>query len=132
MANIQPPKSASIAKIVSIFGRNVSVCSCIEVVAWKIATISPIINAENKIGATKIKTCKMPERIKFIICPKPMFAYLKTEMKSCRVKIPQPSTSTKSISLNGMEIWTGGSIIIPIDMRMLATTMSIMMNGMYR
>ena len=33
--------------------------------------------------------------------------------------------------LNGMEIIVGGSIIIPMDIRVDATTISIMINGMY-
>src|SRR3546814_13602727 len=41
----------------------------------------------------------------------------------------QPSTSTKKISLKGSEIITGGSIIMPIDMRIEATTMSMMRKG---
>ena len=42
---------------------------------------------------------------------------------------PQPSTSTKSNNLNGNEIIMGDSIIMPIDMRTLATTKSMMMKG---
>ena len=42
----------------------------------------------------------------------------------------QPSTSTNSISLNGSEISTGESIIMPMDMSTLATTMSMMRKGM--
>ena len=41
----------------------------------------------------------------------------------------QPSTSTKKISLNGSEITTGGSIIMPIDISTDATTMSMMTKG---
>lgn len=41
----------------------------------------------------------------------------------------QPSTMTNSSSLNGSEINTGGSIIMPMLMRMLAMTMSITRNG---
>ena len=41
----------------------------------------------------------------------------------------QPSIKTKSMILNGREITTGGSIIIPIAMRTLAMTMSITKNG---
>jgi hypothetical protein len=33
------------------------------------------------------------------------------------------------MSLNGMDIMTGGSMIMPIDMRELAVTMSITING---
>src|SRR4029079_5901652 len=42
----------------------------------------------------------------------------------------QPSTSTKIISLNGSEIRTGGSVIMPIEVRIDATTMSRTRKGM--
>jgi hypothetical protein len=41
-----------------------------------------------------------------------------------------PSTSTKSNILKGSEIIMGGSIIIPIDINVLATIISITRNGM--
>ena len=41
----------------------------------------------------------------------------------------QPSTKTKKMSLKGSEIITGGNIIIPIDIKTEATTMSIIRNG---
>ena len=41
----------------------------------------------------------------------------------------QPSTSTKKISLKGRDTITGGTIIMPIDIRIEATTMSMMTNG---
>src|SRR5262245_60122444 len=41
----------------------------------------------------------------------------------------QPSTITNSSSLNGSEIITGGSISMPIDIRVLETTMSMIRNG---
>ena len=43
---------------------------------------------------------------------------------------PQPSTSTNNRSLNGIEIIMGDNIIIPMDISTLATTKSMMMNGM--
>jgi hypothetical protein len=42
---------------------------------------------------------------------------------------PQPSTSTNKRILNGSEIITGGNMTMPIDIRTLATTISIMING---
>jgi len=36
------------------------------------------------------------------------------------------------MSLKGMDIMTGGSMIIPMDMSVEATTISMMMNGMKR
>src|SRR6185369_188146 len=41
-----------------------------------------------------------------------------------------PSASTNSISLNGREISTGDSIIMPMDISTLATTMSMIKKGM--
>src|SRR5664279_535643 len=41
----------------------------------------------------------------------------------------QPSTSTNSSTLKGREIVTGGSIIMPMLSRMLATTMSTTRKG---
>ena len=41
-----------------------------------------------------------------------------------------PSTMTNSISLKGREIKTGGNIIIPIDNKILATTISKIKNGL--
>ena len=43
----------------------------------------------------------------------------------------QPSTRTKSMSLKGKDIIIGGSIIIPILSRTLATTMSMIKKGTY-
>ena len=42
----------------------------------------------------------------------------------------QPSTSTNSISLNGIEIIMGESIIMPMDIKTLATIKSMTTNGM--
>src|SRR5688572_20598814 len=47
-----------------------------------------------------------------------------------RTMRPHPSTMTKRRSLNGRETNTGGSIIIPMDMSELETTMSITRKGM--
>ena len=48
------------------------------------------------------------------------------ENRSC-----QPLTVTNSSSLNGVEIMAGGSIIIPMDIRVEDTTMSMSRKGMY-
>jgi hypothetical protein len=42
----------------------------------------------------------------------------------------QPSTSTNSMILKGSEMSTGESIIMPIDISTLATTRSMITNGM--
>ncbi len=44
----------------------------------------------------------------------------------------QPSTRTKRRSLKGIDIMTGGSIIIPIDIKIDATIMSITRKGILR
>ena len=52
--------------------------------------------------------------------------------KLCRSDLTtkyHPSTSTNNNILNGNEIITGGSIIIPIDISTLATTISITKKG---
>ena len=43
---------------------------------------------------------------------------------------PQPSIKTKTANLNGSEITTGGSIIMPMPNKTLATTMSTTRKGM--
>ena len=42
----------------------------------------------------------------------------------------QPSTSTNNMILNGSDTVDGDTIIIPIDINTLATTMSMIRNGM--
>jgi hypothetical protein len=42
----------------------------------------------------------------------------------------QPSTKTNNMSLKGIEIIMGDNIIMPIDMRTLATMRSMTTNGM--
>jgi hypothetical protein len=41
----------------------------------------------------------------------------------------QPSARTNNINLKGNEIMMGGSIIMPIESKTLATTMSMIKNG---
>ena len=53
---------------------------------------------------------------------------LKLWIKDPQIKY-HPSTKTKNTILNGNDIITGGNIIIPIDINMDATTISIMTNG---
>ena len=53
----------------------------------------------------------------------------KLAVSDCIMSI-QPSAKTNSMSLNGIEIIMGESIIMPIDISTLATTRSIITNGM--
>ncbi len=129
--NIHGPKIKIATNTAIIFGMNASVCSWIDVVAWKILTIKPTIKPSPSIGAdTNITiisascaicitiselTLRAPDHLKLII--------------SDRTNKCQPSTITNSSTLKGIEIITGGSIIIPIDMSVDATIISITMNG---
>ena len=54
---------------------------------------------------------------------------LKLFTKDCITKY-QPSTRTNKSNLNGMEITTGGIIIIPIAMSVDATIKSTIIKGM--
>jgi len=56
----------------------------------------------------------------------PPYAKLNKTVSTTRC---HPSASTKSNILKGSEIRTGGSIIMPMDNRMVAITMSITRNG---
>ena len=57
--------------------------------------------------------------------------YLKTKLDANEpMSKVQPSTKTKSISLNGIEMIMGESIIMPMDIKTLATIKSITTNGM--
>src|SRR5690606_28977933 len=51
-------------------------------------------------------------------------------LTSAPIRRFQPSTRTKTISLKGSEISAGGSVIMPIEVRIAATTMSRTRNGM--
>src|SRR5699024_68954 len=61
-------------------------------------------------------------------CSKSNFIYWNPSNNECVIKY-QPSTKTNSKILNGNEIITGGSIIIPIDIKTLATAISIIKKG---
>ena len=59
--------------------------------------------------------------------------YLKSHILKLFTRLPhskfQPSISTKKIILKGIEISIGGSIIIPMLIRILAITISITTKG---
>jgi hypothetical protein len=60
---IQGPKRTTARRIAAIFGTKVSVCSWIDVVAWRIETISPTPNPTMSIGAAMVRTWKTPLRM---------------------------------------------------------------------
>ena len=102
-----------------------------EVAACNTPTSNPAKSAAAKIGkATLVVTIRDSIAISITNEVSICYLYLMNVETNELVIRPQPSTNTKSSSLNGSEIIIGDSIIIPIDMRTLATTRSIMMNGM--
>jgi hypothetical protein len=56
--------------------------------------------------------------------------FLRKDSTNCLVIRFQPSTRTKRINLKGVEIMTGGNMIIPMDISTEATTISMIMKGM--
>ena len=113
----------------TILGMKVSVASFICVIACKILTARPTIRAAKSIGAESssvviIASLPMPITISSVID----HLYPKERTKEPTTS-SQPSTKTNNKSLNGREITTGGNIIMPIAIRTLATTMSMMRNG---
>ena len=123
-----------------ILGIIANVCSWICVTAWKIETIKPTTNAPISIGAARreairiasiiIETTKASVIVNIFVKVKDDYKATKLFIIDPRIKC-HPSTRTNSISLNGNEIITGGIIIIPIAIRIEATTMSITRNGTY-
>ena len=100
--SIHGPKIRMATNTAMIFGIKASVCSCMDVVAGR------------------------PHRP---TSPHPLTQlYLKLTIKD-RIKSCQPSTMTNSNILNGIEIMTGGSIIMPMPISVLATIMSMTING---
>jgi hypothetical protein len=59
---IHGPKIMIDPRIAAIFGINVKVCSCIDVVAWSMLIISPTPSPMMSIGAAIIKICSTPLR----------------------------------------------------------------------
>ncbi len=119
------------------FGTKVRVISLTEVAAWRMPIIKPTSRPKPSIGDatnTTTNSACLPISITdatSIFSPTVLFSYGKAKLAA---KLPiiklQPSMSTNSISLNGIDIIIGESIIIPIDIKTLATTISIMMKGM--
>ena len=123
----------------TIFGTKASVCSFICVVAWNIETISPTTMATKSIGAAESMTVKIASLITVIIVlvetksshPRPYRRYYPKLSTMTPIISCHPSTSTNNKTLNGSDIIAGGSIIIPIAIKVLATTISMTINGRY-
>jgi hypothetical protein len=127
--------SNMVRKTATILGTKVRVCSLIWVAAWKMDTSKPMTMPMISIGA-EAKQNGLDRLAADIdsyfgchgILRERGSMLVKTFIKEPTTRL-QPSTSTKRRSLNGMEMMTGGSIIIPMDMRIDATIMSITRKG---
>src|SRR5260370_13376075 len=128
---------------------NDSVDSLICVAAWKRLTIRPTTSATSNSGAESssatyiawcasvitdsgvmIQACQMGDFISNNLRNRTLTSDQTKLCASEPISNCHPSTSTNSISLNGSEIVAGETIIIPIDISTLATTMSMIRNGM--
>lgn len=129
--NIHGPKIKIATNTAMIFGMNASVCSWIDVVAWKMLTIKPTISPSPSIGADTnitIISASCANCITISELTRAPSDHLKLNI-SDRTNKCHPSTITNSSTLNGIDIITGGSIIMPIDISVEATIISITMNG---
>jgi len=117
--------------ITIIFGTKTRVISCICVAAWKILTSRPTITVANNIGPIKM-IAVFKNSLKIWTIRSWLICY--TSQKKPLIMEPtsrfHPSTRTNNINLKGSDMNIGGSIIIPAERSMLATTISITRNGM--
>ncbi len=126
----QGPNIINDSNTAIILGTKANVASWIWVTAWKILTKRPTTKLNPNIGAatTKIVLIASWASLRtspwFIISPH----YLKPRINDFDIKF-QPSTNINNSILKGKEIITGGNIIIPIDINVLDTTISITRNG---
>lgn len=146
--SMKPPNMIKATNIDTIFGTNASVCSFICVVACMTDIIKPTTSPMTSIGAAVINIVYTPSCMTVIISawesmaltsfsnPEPYIltpaAYPTPILKSrtnCWTIISHPSTTTNISTLNGMDMTTGGSIIMPIAIRTDATIISTTMNG---
>ena len=131
---IAPPKMARQTATTISFGTKVSVCSLIEVAAWTMPRIRPASSAGIRIGARGER--QDPERLlgdadEIIGAVGNHLAqpHVPKEAASEPIVSAQPSTSTNSSSLNGIETIVGDSIIMPSDIRVDETTRSMIRKG---
>ena len=122
-------KTSNATTTAIILGIKTSVISLICVAVWNILTSTPATKPASKQGAAK-KIAVFKASVKIPVTNSGViFFYLKLFTKEPAIKY-QPSTSVNNINLKGNEIITGGSIIIPIERRTLATTISMIKKGM--
>ena len=104
-------------------------CSWIWVTAWKMATKNTYHHAQQQQGSADLQghTHTLTQHICdfHLVLPPHRNPCIRVEKSSSH-----PSRAMNSSSLNGMEIMEGGNMIMPMDMRVDATTTSISTKGM--
>ncbi len=128
----QLPKARQTKAKASSLGMKLRVISLIDVAAWIMPMITPTARATISKGAqtmTETQSACLPNSMTVAVSK--LISYqgmTKLEAREPMIK-PQPSTSTKSISLKGIEIIMGDNIIMPIDISTLDTIKSITTKG---
>lgn len=132
ICNIHGKKTTVATMTPIILGMKVSVISCMEVTAWNMLTATPMIRPKPSMGAeTKIVISRDFFAISTMYSGVILIPFRQPKLFTSEPTIRyQPSTSTKSISLNGIEIITGGNIIMPMLISTEAITMSTTRKGM--
>ena len=129
--NIHDEKNNKVNMTAKILGTKVRVISWIWVTAWKSDMRIPTVMPTSKRGEARRRAMVMAFWAMEIASDGVMIYTPKLFTSEPTIRY-QPSTSTKSSSLNGSDTMMGGSIIIPMDNRTLATTMSIIRKGRKR
>lgn len=126
--NIQDPNKIRTNPIPMIFGMKVMVTSLICVAACTRLIRLPITRLTNKTGPARINITNTAfcARVRTYAS---VMAYVKKLKVSERVIRYQPSTRMNRRILNGSETSEGGSIIIPMESKMLEITRSITRKG---
>ena len=99
---------------------------------WKIPMIKPTTKATTNMGAeiniVIHSACRAKSTTMAVSIGTP---YLKIKLEANEpISRVQPSTNTNNMSLKGMEMIMGDSIIMPMDINTLATIKSMTTNGM--
>ncbi len=131
--NCQLPKARHTNAKASSLGMKLSVISLIDVAACTMPMMTPTASATTSKGAqtmTDTQSACRPNSMTVAVSIRISYQGMtKLEAREPMIN-PQPSTSTKSISLKGIEIIIGDNIIIPMDIKTLETTRSMTTKGM--
>jgi hypothetical protein len=131
--NCQPPTTAKVKASAANLGIKLSVASLIDVAACKIPITKPTTKEIPSKGAeisTVIHKASRPisTTAAVSIVKLPNSQVTKLAANDPRIRL-QPSTSTNNINLKGIEIIIGESIIMPMDIKTLATIKSMTTKG---